>query len=242
MAARLPDAFAGVKNEPAQASPFLHLLAVTSKDDGPLVDLEGRSRVVRLTRNRVAITFGTDDLGAPRVFYPWAFKVGSMRTRSDGSVDGFSVVLANPLNYAGRWVDANDGLAGAVCRIFEVRADLLADSTAAGIIVGKVSAVDFQGFDAIALTIGNRNLTETDIPNELIFGSCRFAYRGPRCGFTADRDPENTLGVTCAHTLAACRQRGQWEVDNGLALTLVDADHPYRYGGYKATPVGSFAV
>ena len=45
MAARLPDAFAGVKNDPAQASPFLHLLAITSKDDGPLIDLEGRNQI-----------------------------------------------------------------------------------------------------------------------------------------------------------------------------------------------------
>lgn len=239
MAGPLPDAFTSRKNDPAQATPYIWLLSITNDEDLPVVDLEGRERVLNLTSQRVAVPFGEEADGDPRIFYPWDFRVGGISSRSDGSIDSIGISFSNAYGYASRFADLNDDFRRHIVRLSYVNVADLADPSAAAQVKARVSRLAMRGFEAVTLQVGGHPLDDQSFPYEQILPGCRFRYRGARCGFTPDRDPENTLGP-CAHTIGACIARGIWEVDNGLAASLVDADHPFRFGGFKGAPTGNF--
>lgn len=240
MAPDLPPSFVPLKNLQVQPDPWIWLFSMTSPDDGPVLDLDGESRVLAATANPVPVQWGTDASGQPQAWQPWDVAFGELPQNTEGTIDGLQLGVSNVFGLIEEYADANDGFADHILRMILVHPEALDNPNAA--LTTKLRVNDISSIDdnALVLNLSLHNFADTTVPTRLFSRQCRYRYRGPGCDFIGD--PGNVELGQCVKTFAACQLRGEWEVANGLAATLEDALHPGRFGGQPALPAGPFRV
>ena len=236
MTLKTPSAFKELLGLAASQSHFFWLVQVTSPDDSGILDIDGSTRVLRLNDNGVAVAFDINPAsGQPLVWQAWPIKFSDISSTGDGSIEGVSIEFGNVDGYAARLFAQNNRFVDCVVRMRLVHSDLLEDPTAHTTFRLRVTSSRLT-YRSVSLQCSSHNFSGISFPIDLITRQCRFCYRGPECGFTPDvYDPGNTLGQ-CPKTLSACKARGQWAVDNGLAASVATSDWPLRFGGFQALP------
>lgn len=231
----LPADFIPLKNLQSQPDPWIWLFSMTSPTDDAIIDLDGQPRVLGATANPVPLEWGTEADGSPRVWSPWDVAFGELPQNSEGSVDGLQLGVSNVLGLVGEYAATNDGFADHILRMILVHPAALANPAAA--LTTKMRVTDISSIDenAVVLNLSLHVFQDVSIPDSLFSRQCRHRYRGEGCDFIGD--PGNVELGQCVKTLAACKQRGAWELVNGLTVL-----HPLRFGGQAALPAGPFRV
>lgn len=242
MTLQIPTSFQELLGLAATQSHLFWLIQVTSPEDSGIVDQDGSTRVLRMTNNGVAVAYDVNpSTGGPLIWVPWPVEFKDVPSTGDGSVEGVTVRFGNVDGIAARIYARNNRLVDHVVRLRLVHSDLLSDPTSN--VTFKLRVTSSQAsLREVSLRCSSHNFAGITFPIDMIARQCRWCYRGPECGFTPDiHDPKNTLGQ-CPKTLDACKARGQWAVDNGLAASVETSNWPLRFGGFPALPPAPFRV
>lgn len=216
----------------AQPAPYLWLFELTSPTGGPIIDVGGAQTVLRVTPNPEPITF--DGL----TWEPFPVTFNNLSRDAQGRVSAIQVSFSNAAPGVAKLMNANDQFRDHRLKMILVHGDFLLSPSAKSVIKTTVTSV-MSNWTAATLILSAYDQTGFTVPTALIMDRCRWTYRGFGCDFVGD--PGNVELGSCAKTLTACRLRGQWEVDNALATTILDAQHPRRFGGFPGLLVGAYA-
>ena len=229
-----PDPLAELKHRLISGDEWIWLFEFTSPTGGPLLTPEGDEVVPRFTPRTVPVTYGTLSTGKPRVFSPWPARLHEIASDSKGNVNEIRLTIGNILSVVTRLLKANDWLRNHKVVVRLTHASLL-DQAAADAEWRATVVESTVSWESATLVLSAFAFMDFAVPQQLITPSCRRRYRGPGCAFVGDAD--NAELGDCALTIEACRQRGQWELDNGLPVI-----HPTNFGGYLGTAKGPVAA
>lgn len=222
----------------AHPDPYLWLFQITNPSGGPIKDVDGSDRVLRVTPNSAPVQFGSG-AGGPLTWDPYPIGFDELVRDDDGGVSAISLSVSMAAGMAMKVMRANDMFRRHIVTMHLVHSAFLDNPAMKATVVTTVTDVS-ANWIAATLTLGAFDVVGFSVPQSLATQRCRWTYRGFGCDFTGD--PGNVELGACSKTLAACRRRGQWEIDNGLATSFADALHPRRFGGLPGLPSGSFPV
>jgi phage-related protein len=227
-----PAAFTARNIFTAQPAPYLWLFELTSPAGGPIIDVGGDQTVLRVTPNPEPIQFD----GLTWAPYPVTF--GNLSRDSSGRVSAINVAFSNAAPGVAKLMNLNDQFRDHRLRLILVHGDFLLSPSHKVVIKTTVTSIQ-SDWQASTLALSAYDQTSFHVPTQLIMDRCRWTYRGYGCDFVGDTD--NLELGSCAKTLTACRLRGQWEIDNALATSFLDAEHPRRFGAFPGLLVGAYA-
>lgn len=180
------------KNALHGGSPFLLLLEIT---------IPGVDDVLRVVLNTEDIRWRGQNWQA------FVFELDEIEQNSDGEIPQVELRVANPSRVFEPYVDMYDTYIKR--NGFEpIQVHILVINTAD--LSSNVPVVDHEyelktpecSGEWIKFTLGASNPFDLRFPGErLLKGHCRFRFRDRRCGYAG-------ADASCAHTLAACRQKG----------------------------------
>lgn len=170
-------------------------------------------------------------------FAPYPITHEAIQSDSDGTVQTLQITLDDALRQAGRYVERGKGYRGRRVRVFAVNVEA-ADLGPAATIIGWCQTVTIQQTQttsAVRLTCSiGANLHERDLPHQTIQPyRCRhLQYGRGRCGMHITGSTPSPL-LQCPRTWAACIERRDWMVSQGLPYLRL----PARFGGFLAVPL-----
>lgn len=181
----------------------------------------------RLTNYTEIISWGTDSVGDPILWYPYPIAHHGIPQTAEGDLPSIRIDVGNATRELMADIESYDGLVGQDLDIYLVSIDDLGNRTPAIHEQAQITGCVAKN-EVLSFTVAAYNLYRARFPSERYVGKhCRFQFGGNLCGYNV------ALGnfTTCPKTFEACEERGDDEVANGF-----DRQHPERFGGFLGIP------
>lgn len=187
---------------------------------------------LRITTNNEEVAFGSSITGETVGYTPWPMSIGKIVRQKKGDLPQITVAVSNAKRVLPAYLENYSGLVGQPAVVQLVSLGELDNASAALRFDGEVQTTEVS-VEQVVFTIGSRNLKDMQFPSQrFVSEHCRFRYGGSGCGYNVNH-PLNLI-LDCPKTYVACQERG----DNEENVLLVTRQHPERFGGWRAIPLG----
>jgi phage-related protein len=185
-----------------------------------------------VTSNNDDVQFGTTLDGEPVGYTPWPMSIGKIVRTKKGDLPQMTITVSNAKRALPGYLETYDGLVGQPAVLQLVSLGELNNADAALRFDGEVMGAEVSA-EQVTFTIGSVNLKQLKFPSQrFVKEHCRFRFGGALCGYNVNHP--NATYSTCPRTYAACDERGDDE-ENVMGVTR---QHPKRFGGWRAIPLG----
>lgn len=187
---------------------------------------------LRITSNNEQVDFGASLEGEPVGYVPWPMTIGKITRTKKGDLPQLTLAVSNAKRVLPSYLELYDGLVGQPAVVQLVSLGELGNASATLRFDGEVMGTEVS-VEQVTFTIGSLNLKGMTFPAQrFVAEHCRFRFGGAKCGYNVN-DPLATF-TTCPRSYQACVERGDDEED----VMLVTRQHPERFGGWRAIPLG----